>query len=68
MKLDILDIDKAFNQNHGFLISDGLHPSDAGVQKLVQKIRDFLNNSLKRPNSCQITTRLRMKQQHQHPI
>ena len=65
MKLDFLDINKAFNQNHGFLSSDGLHPSDAGVRNLVQKIRDFSNNSLKRPISCQLTNRLRMKQQHQ---
>ena len=65
MKLDILDINKAFNQNHGVLSSDGLHPSDAGVGNFVQIIRDCLKNSLKRPNSCQISTRLRMKQPHQ---
>ena len=65
MKSDILDINKVFNQNHAFLSSDGLHPSDAGVRNLVQKIRDFLNNYLKRPISYQLTNRLSMKQQHQ---
>ena len=42
VKLDILDINKNFSQNTDALSSDGLYPSDGGVEILVQSFRDSL--------------------------
>ena len=45
VKLDILDINKNFSQNTDALSSDGLHPSDGGVEILVQSFRDSFRGS-----------------------
>ena len=65
VKLDILDINKNFSQNTDALSSDGLHPSDGGVEILVQNFRDSFRGSDINANTCEITTRPRMKQTQQ---
>ena len=65
VKLDILDINKNFSQNTDALSSDGLHPSDWGVEILVQNFRDSFRGSDINANTCEITTRPRMKQTQQ---
>ena len=65
VKLDILDINKNFSQNTDALSSDGLHPSDGGVEILVQSFRDSFRGSDINANTCEITTRPRMKQTQQ---
>ena len=44
VNLDILDINKAFDQNKDALSSDGLQLFDAVVEILVQTFRHSLNN------------------------
>ena len=65
VKLDILDINKNLSQNTDALSSDGLHPSDGGVEIFVQSFRDSFRSSDFNPNTCEITTRPRMKQTQQ---
>ena len=45
VKLYISDINKNFSQNTDALSSDGLHPSDGGVEILVQSFRDSFRGS-----------------------
>ena len=61
VKLDILDINKNFSQNTDALSSDGLHPSDGGVEILVQSFRDSFRGSDIIANTCEITTHPKMK-------
>ena len=65
VKVDILDLNKNFSQNTDALSSDGLHPSDGGVEILVQSFRDFFRGSDINANTCEITTRPRRKQTQQ---
>ena len=65
VKLDILEINKNFSQNTDALSSDGLHLSDGGVEILVQNFRDSFRVSDINANTCEITTRPRMKQTQQ---
>ena len=65
VKLDILDINKNFSQNTDALSSDGLHPSDGGVEILVQSFRDSFRGYDINANTCEILTRPRMKQTQQ---
>ena len=68
VNLDILDINKNFSQNTDALSSDGLHPSDGGAEIFVQSCRDSFRGSDINANTCEITTRPRMKQTQQSSI
>ena len=65
VNLDILDINKIFSQNTDALSSDGLHPSDGGVEILVQSFRDSFRGSDINASTCEVTTHPRMKQTQQ---
>ena len=61
-KIGYLRHKKNFSQNTDALSSDGLHPSDGGVEILVQSFRDSFRGSDINAITCEITTRPRMKQ------
>ena len=59
-KLTVTDIYHVFNQNNGYLSSDGLHPSEKGVTALVETFRAVLDENGLQTADCEITVRPKM--------